>query len=103
SHTVLLLKQRDEAVDTRQLELFVNLAETLQFGRTGELMHLSPSAVSRSVQRMEEELGQRLLERDNRSVRLTATGEAFLRYARQALAQWDGFLESTRPDYRALN
>jgi LysR family positive regulator for ilvC len=89
-------------VDTRELELFVHLAETLHFGRTGERMHLSASAVSRSVQRMEQELGQRLLERDNRSVRLTPAGEALGRYARQSLGQWRGFLESVRPDYEQL-
>jgi LysR family positive regulator for ilvC len=90
-------------MDTRELELFVHLAETLHFGRAGERMHLSASAVSRGVQRMEQELGQRLLERDNRSVRLTTAGESLLRYARQSLAQWRSFVESTRPDYRLLH
>ncbi len=89
-------------MDTRELELFVHLAETLHFGQTGERMHLSASAISRSVQRMEQELGQRLLERDNRSVRLTPAGDALNRYARQSLGQWHGFLESVRPDYRQL-
>ena len=89
-------------MDTRELELFVHLAETLHFGRAGERMHLSASAVSRSIQRMEQELGQRLLERDNRSVRLTAAGDALQRYALQALGQWRGFLESVRPDYQLL-
>lgn len=89
-------------MDTRELELFVTLAETLHFGRTGERMHLSPSAISRSVKRMEEELGQRLLERDKRSVRLTAAGAALLQYARQQLGQWRTFVESVQPDYRRL-
>ncbi len=89
-------------MDTRELELFAYLAETLHFGQAGERMHLSASAVSRSVQRMEQELGQRLLERDNRSVRLTSAGEALYRYARQTLGQWRGFVESVRPDFQQL-
>lgn len=42
---------------------------------------MSPSAVSRSVQRLEEELGYPLLVRDNRSVQLTEQGQVFLEYA----------------------
>lgn len=89
-------------MDTKELQLFITLAETLHFGRTGELCHLSPSAVSRAVQRMEEELGQRLLERDRRSVRLTEAGRQFLDYARQNVSQWRQFREGIAPDYRDL-
>jgi LysR family positive regulator for ilvC len=90
-------------MDTRELELFISLAETLHFGQTGEQMHLSPSAISRTVKRMEDELGQRLLERDRRSVRLTAAGAALLQYARQNLAQWRNFVDSIQPHYRLLH
>lgn len=90
-------------VDTGELELFVALADTLHFGRAGERMHLSASAVSRSIQRMEEELGQRLLERDKRSVRLTAAGAALLQYAQQELAQWRGFVQSLQPHFQLLH
>lgn len=75
-------------MDTRELELFADLAETLHFGRTGERMHLSASAVSRSIQRLEQRLGRRLLERDNRSVQLNEAGRIFLRYAQQSLEDW---------------
>lgn len=75
-------------MDLKELELFVDLAETLHFGRTGERMHLSPSAVSRAVQRLEQRLGRRLLERDNRSVRLNEAGRIFLAYALRSLEEW---------------
>lgn len=90
-------------MDTRELELFVSLAETLHFGQAGERMHLSPSAVSRTLRRMEEELGQRLLERDKRSVRLTAAGEALHQYAQQQLMQWRSFADSLEPHYQLLH
>lgn len=89
-------------MDTHELELFISLAETLHFGQTGERMHLSPSAVSRSLKRMEEELGQRLVERDKRSVHLTAAGEALRQYAQQQLMQWRSFADSIQPHYQLL-
>jgi len=45
--------------------------------------------LSRSIKQLEEELGCELFIRDNRSVRLTADGELFQSYARDALDQWD--------------
>jgi LysR family positive regulator for ilvC len=90
-------------LDTRELELFVSLAETLHFGQAGERMHLSPSAVSRTLRRMEEELGQRLLERDKRSVNLTAAGRALHQYAQQQLMQWRTFADSLLPHYQLLH
>jgi LysR family positive regulator for ilvC len=75
-------------MDTRSLQLFTVLASTLSFSRTAEQMHLSASAVSRTVQRIEETVGQRLLERDKRSVRLTRAGEHFLEYAQRAVDDW---------------
>lgn len=64
---------------------------------------MSASAVSRSVQKIEEEVGQRLLERDNRSVRMTPAGRAFRQYAQQALRQWQDFLESAAGEGEQLS
>jgi LysR family positive regulator for ilvC len=75
-------------MDTRALAVFLSVAETLNFSRTGEILHMSVSAVSRTVRRLEEEAGQPLLERDNRSVRLTGAGREFREYARRSLAEW---------------
>lgn len=78
-------------MDTKSLRVFLSLAETLNFGRSGEQLHMSISAVSRSVQRIEDELGRRLFERDNRSVRLTAAGRQFREYAQSTLDEWQKF------------
>ncbi len=90
-------------MDTKDFSLFIHLAETLHFGQTGEAMHMSASAVSRNIRRIEEEVGQRLLERDNRSVRITESGRQFLDYARQALAQWQSFNEAVKQDATSLS
>lgn len=75
-------------MDTRALRVFLSVADTLNYSRSSELLHMSLSAVSRTIQRLEEELGQRLLERDNRSVRLTSVGREFRPYARRTLEDW---------------
>ncbi|NQX90492.1 MAG: HTH-type transcriptional activator IlvY [Halioglobus sp.] len=75
-------------MDTRSLSVFLSVADTLNFSRSGERLHMSVSAVSRTVQRLEEAVGQQLLERDNRRVRLTAAGREFRQYARAATAEW---------------
>ena len=76
-------------MDSHSLRLFLALADNLHFGRTSREQHVSPSALSRSIQRLEEGLGVRLLERNNRSVSLTHSGRLFLDYARDALGDWD--------------
>jgi len=75
-------------METRALQVFLTVADTLNFSRSAGQLHLSVSAVSRTVARLEQEVGQPLLERDNRRVRLTRAGREFREYARAALADW---------------
>ena len=75
-------------MDTRELSVFLSVAETLNFSRSAEKLHLSVSAVSRSIARLEEEVGQPLLERDRRSVQLTPAGREFRDFARRSVADW---------------
>ncbi len=75
-------------MDTRELQIFLSVADTLNFSRSSEQLHLSVSAVSRSVQRLEEGIGCRLLERDKRQVRLTVAGREFRAYARRTVDEW---------------
>ena len=76
-------------MDDRSLKQFVKLADSLHFGRASEASHVSPSALSRSIQRLEEELGVALFERNNRRVALTHAGHLFLGYARDSLGDWE--------------
>jgi LysR family positive regulator for ilvC len=76
-------------MDVRMLKQFVTLADSLHFGRASEASHVSPSALSRSIQRLEGELGAKLFARNNRSVSLTHAGSLFLNYARDSLGGWD--------------
>lgn len=76
-------------MDDRSLQHFLNLADSLHFGRAAEAGHVSPSALSRNIRRLEEEVGAVLFERNNRSVALTPAGRVFLDYARDALGDWE--------------
>src|SRR6056297_1583567 len=76
-------------MDTRSLSVFLSVCSTLNFSRTAELQHMSVSAVSRCVQRLEESVSQTLLERDRRSMRLTAAGVTLKAYAEQAVGDWE--------------
>ena len=68
-----------------QLRHFLKVAEHSNFTRAAEDIALSQPALSRSVGRLEEELGQPLFERQTRSVSLTDAGHLLLERARQIL------------------
>ncbi|UBX50191.1 HTH-type transcriptional activator IlvY [Providencia alcalifaciens] len=75
-------------MDIRDLQLFLHLAESCHFGRTSKAMHVSPSTLSRQIQRLEDQLGHPLFIRDNRSVKLTQAGEHLKQFAQQTLLQY---------------
>ena len=66
-------------LDMTALRAFVTLAETGGVTRAAGQLHLTQSAVSMQVKRLEEMIGQPLLERAGRGVALTAHGEQLLR------------------------
>jgi len=51
--------------------------------------NVSHSALSRTIRALEEDVGARLFDRDNRSVSMTPQGESFEVYARDALSRWN--------------
>jgi LysR family transcriptional regulator, positive regulator for ilvC len=81
-------------MNSYELNNFLTLAEILHFGKASRACNLSPSALTRSIQRLEEEVGRELFIRDNRMVALTPAGRRFQTYARQARQEWREFRES---------
>ncbi|GAA1949830.1 LysR family transcriptional regulator [Kitasatospora viridis] len=73
-------------MELRQLQYFVAVAEERNFTRAAARVHVAQPGVSAQIRRLERELGQELLDRSGRSVRLTEVGAAVLPYARAALA-----------------
>jgi LysR family positive regulator for ilvC len=75
-------------MDLKSLAMFEHLSQSLHFGKTALAYHVSPSTLSRTIQRMEQQLGCVLLHRDNRSVALTDAGRQLQTYAKQQVEQW---------------
>lgn len=65
-------------MELEQLRIFTALAAEGSFSVAGQRLYISHSTVSRAVSALEEELGVRLVERDNRFIGLTAAGRALL-------------------------
>jgi len=89
-------------MDHDALRLFLHLSRTLRFLQTSRECHISPSALSRAIQRLEREVGCRLFERDRRTVRLTPEGTRLAAHARDVLDQWDAVTRELRGSSGAL-
>jgi DNA-binding transcriptional LysR family regulator len=73
-------------LDLDAVQAFVLVADLSSFTRAAEALDTTQSAVSLKLKRLEERLGQRLLERTPRRVRLSAEGAEFLEAARDLLS-----------------
>ena len=69
-----------------EIRAFLHVAESLHFARSAKALHMSPSALTRCIQRLEDELGQPVFLRTKRSVVLTRAGEIFRDHARSQVA-----------------
>lgn len=84
------------------LRQFVELARALHFGRAARACHVSPSTLSRSIQRIEAELGEALFQREHHKVTLTPAGEAFRRHALAVLEEWHRYEAQRAPIHGEL-
>jgi len=64
-------------ISGRLIDAFLALEETRHFGLAAQRCHVSPSALSQSISRLEAQLGIKLFDRDTRNVFLTPEGEIF--------------------------
>jgi DNA-binding transcriptional LysR family regulator len=69
------------------LRYFVTVARHGSIREAAEELHVAQSALSRQIQKLEQELGVPLFQRHARGVELTSAGEIFLRHARSSLRQ----------------
>ncbi len=81
-------------MDIFQLRTFCTVARTGSFTEAAKMLDLSQPGVSRQVQRLEQEIGGRLLVRGGRGVTLTDTGARLLEFATDTLASYDDFLSA---------
>ena len=76
-------------MEMHQLRYVVAVARMGNFSRAAEHCHVAQPSLSQQIQKLEEELGERLFDRMHREVRLTSHGEAFLRRAVRILEEVD--------------
>lgn len=76
-------------MDYKTLDVFVTLADTRHFRQASQIHNMTPSTLSRIIQRLEEELGCVLFIRDNKSVLITKQGEELYNFAKDALTKFE--------------
>jgi DNA-binding transcriptional LysR family regulator len=72
-------------MELRDIAVFVQVAEDGDFSAAARTLTLTPSTISKSIARLEDHLGRRLLHRSSRSMRLTPEGQSFLDAAHRVL------------------
>lgn len=82
-----------------EIEAFIEVAQQGSFTRAAEQLELSRSRISQLIQRLEERLGVRLMQRTTRSLTLTSQGEQFLQRCRSGMNQ----LASAEADLKMMS
>lgn len=87
-------------LEVRDFEYFLVLAETLHYRKAAEKLHITQSALSQKISRLENLLGKPLFVRTNRKVSLSQAGELFqkeseiiLGQVRRSLERWEAGVE----------
>src|ERR1700722_5858703 len=87
-------------LDLELLRSFVSVVDAGGFTRAGERVHRTQSTVSQQIKRLEDDVGQTLLDRTGKDVTPTEAGERLLSYARRLLALAEEARDvMTRPDH----
>ncbi|QRF56845.1 LysR family transcriptional regulator [Variovorax paradoxus] len=85
-------------MNTRFLETLVMLDRLKSFRETAQMLCATQAAVSKRIEALEEELGVQLVDRSQRSLRLTRIGEQVVAQAEQILALEKQLKRSVQPD-----
>lgn len=97
-HNVIHCAERLGAVDLKQIEYFVHVAELGSFTRAAALLSIAQPALSRQVRSLEVELAQTLLYRNGRGVSPTEAGKRLVAHGRGILLQ----VERAREDLEGV-
>lgn len=83
-------------MELRDLKAFVTLGEVLHFGQAAVRQHVTQSALSKQIRRLEEELGGELFERNASTTRLTVLGRALYEDAHTLVIQSEQLSRTAR-------
>ena len=79
-----------------RLYYFLVLAERLNFTRAAAECHMAQTAMSRQISMLEQEIGCKLFQRDNRTVTLTPAGKVFKEGITMVMRKYDETLDRVR-------
>ncbi|SNY91053.1 LysR family transcriptional regulator, glycine cleavage system transcriptional activator [Cohaesibacter sp. ES.047] len=94
--------QKSQAISLNAVRVFAIVAEHHSFKRAAESLGVTPGAVSRHVQALEEAMGVSLFFRRNNSICLTEIGEAFLQQAVPSLRSLNQAIETAMGEGQSL-
>ncbi|WP_270301055.1 LysR family transcriptional regulator [Terrisporobacter petrolearius] len=83
-------------MNTKQLEYFISVAESLSFTKTAEKFYISQTAVTQQIKALEEHIQVTLFTRSKRRVELTPAGKVFLSEARTIIKNINDAIEKTQ-------
>jgi LysR family transcriptional regulator, transcription activator of glutamate synthase operon len=92
----LIREVHNVAVNVEDLKWFMALAETQHMTRAADRLNITQPTLSRSLTRLEQEIGAPLFDRVNRRLRLNPSGEVLLQHARRSLLELRSATEHIR-------
>ena len=90
-------------LDLKDAATFLRLCETSNLTRTASLCHVSPSTLSRTLNKLEEELNTKLCIRDKKGIFITEAGRKFERFARKTLSEYADLENTLHSDPDAVS
>ncbi|WP_394496573.1 LysR family transcriptional regulator [Shewanella sp. ENK2] len=76
-------------MELRHIKHFVLLAEVKHFNKAAEILNITQPSLSKSIQRLEMLIGGQLLNRDSKSVSVTALGQVLLKHGQKILKEFE--------------
>lgn len=95
-------KERETDMDFQRFEYFMAIVKHKNLTKAAQELYISQPALSKFLQKLEQELGGELFRRDGHRYDLTLLGQRYLEYARQALAlnqNWENELKEIHSSY----
>ena len=83
-------------MEIHQLRYFLAVSQTRNFSRAAERCHVAQPSLSQQIMKLEDELGEKLFERNKRDVAVTPAGELFRLHAERVLDELDAAREKMR-------
>ena len=74
-------------------DYFYKVAKLKSISKVAKNIHISQSALSQQIQKLEDSLGYKLLERSNKGVELTEMGEIVLKYSENIIKVYENMME----------